>query len=201
MTLEGKGPPGASVANVVRPLSDSESGEAELAGPARVAVVAGDPLTRAGLVSYLGSSSHATLARGDFASVDVVVGIEQFTEAAFDVLQETASRTTAPLLLVADEVSGSQFLRALRYRVLAAVARSVGAEALVDAVETMLAGGGFLSAGLLGDLLREVGRHQLEAVFCAKSRSSGFSRTGWTPGGWPRRWTVPSGRSRTWCRM
>lgn len=146
-------------------LCDGELGE-ELAEPARVAVVASDPLTRVGLVSYLGSSSRVILARGDFASVDVVVvGVEQFTEAAFRVLQETAARTRAPILLVADEVSGSLFLRALRYRVFATVARSVDAEALVSTVKTVLAGGGFLSAGLLGDLLRDVNRYQSEAVF------------------------------------
>jgi DNA-binding NarL/FixJ family response regulator len=155
---------------VAYPLCAGERGE-EFAEPARIAVVASDPLTRAGLVSYLGSPSRVILARGDFASVDVVVvGVEQFTEAAFDVLQETAVRTRAPILLVADEVSGSQFLRALRYRVFATVARSVDVEALVGAVETVLAGGGFLSAGLLGDVLRDVDRYQSEAVFQPGSR-------------------------------
>jgi DNA-binding NarL/FixJ family response regulator len=106
------------------------------------------------------------LSRGDHASADVaVVGVDQFTEAAFDVLREVSAQTSAPILLVADGVSGAQLRRALRHRVFAVVARSVDAEVLGSAVDVVFAGGGSLPAALLGDLLRDVARHQPEAVF------------------------------------
>ncbi|MEV7045111.1 response regulator transcription factor [Amycolatopsis sp. NPDC051061] len=147
---------------MVHPLHGAGIGR-EFAKSTRVAVTANDPLTHAGLVSYLESSSRVVVSRGDYASVDlVVVGVERFTEATFDVLQRISARTGAPVLLVADDVSGSQLLRAARYRAFAVVPRSVDAEGLLRAVEVVVAGGGFLSAALLGDLLKDVGRYQSE---------------------------------------
>ncbi len=95
----------------------------------------------------------------------VVAGFEQLSEATFEVLREISAHTSAPVLLVADDVSGSKLLRALRYRVFAVVPRSADPEELVDAVEVLVAGGGFLSTGLLGDLLKDVARHQPEVLF------------------------------------
>jgi DNA-binding NarL/FixJ family response regulator len=124
-----------------------------------VAVYATDPITAAGVVSYLDrQGDFLVVPVGADARPDVVVCVTQRVTPPVlaSVRRATAGRAT-PIVLVADDPHGGDVLGLVDSKVRAVLHRSaVTSDELAGAVRTAAAGGAVLPPDVLGALLHQV---------------------------------------------
>ncbi|MFB7270679.1 response regulator transcription factor [Streptomyces sp. NPDC056244] len=127
----------------------------------RVAVHAQDPLTQAGITSQLRTQPQIRLATGHDETPD-----PQVVVVAADILDENTLQTLQRLLhrpygvLIASELAPHQLVRAAECGVQGVLWRAEAtAERLVEVITTVARGGGYVPAGLLGQLLSQARLH------------------------------------------
>ncbi|MEV6631291.1 response regulator transcription factor [Actinoplanes sp. NPDC051470] len=132
-----------------------------------VAVQSSDPLTRAGLLTHLQECTELTLLPADRwteASVRVVA-TERLRPESLAALRRSAADSTAPVVLIVEEVSEADLLTAVECRVVAVLPRAVvSGERLARAVQAAVTGGGVLPPALVGELIKHVERLQREVL-------------------------------------
>jgi len=133
----------------------------------RVALQATDPLSQAGLASYLQSRPEVVLLRSaDRADAKVlVVSLERLTADRIAVLRRSAAEIGAPVVLVVNEINENELITAVECRVVAVLPRTaVTADRLVHSVLTAADGGGIMPPNLVGELLKHIERIQREVL-------------------------------------
>ncbi|BCJ52691.1 helix-turn-helix transcriptional regulator [Actinoplanes sp. NBRC 14428] len=133
----------------------------------RVALQASDPLSQAGLASYLQSRPELTLLRSaDRAEAKVlVVSCDRLTTDVVATLRRSAAEIGAPVVLVTNEINESELLTAVECRVVAILPRpAVTADRLVHSVLAAAAGGGVMPPNLVGELLKHIERLQRDVL-------------------------------------
>lgn len=132
-----------------------------------VAVQSSDPLTRAGLLTHLQECAELTLLPADRwteASVRVVA-TERLRPESLAALRRSAADSTAPVVLIVEEVSEADLLTAVECRVVAVLPRAVvSGERLTRAIQAAVTGGGVLPPALVGELIKHVDRLQREVL-------------------------------------
>jgi DNA-binding NarL/FixJ family response regulator len=144
----------------------------------RVALLAMDPVSHAGLVALLQSRAEITVLRpAQRADADVVVAAaERLTPDAVAALRRAAADANAPIVLVAQEVAEAELMTAVECRVVAILPRgAVTAERLAHSVRAAAAGGGVLPPNLIGELLKQVDRMQRDVLAPAGPPTSGLT--------------------------
>lgn len=131
----------------------------------RVVVQAGDQLSRAGLVSYLGDRPEVTLLEeNQRAEADVVVVVAgALTTGVVSGLRRAASAAPVPVVLVLDDVGEPDVLTAAECRVVAIFPRAAATEdRVLGSVLAAASGGSVLPPALVADLLEHVRRLRRE---------------------------------------
>ncbi|MGH3434445.1 MAG: helix-turn-helix transcriptional regulator [Thermocrispum sp.] len=144
----------------------------------RVAVYASDPLTDAGLTGYLSSRPEVTVADGPPpADADVVVAAtDDLGPAMLATLRQWADTTSAPVVMLARELSHTDLLHVIERRVVAVLPRSgANDDRVLHAVLAAAAGGAMLPPQLLGRLLEHVERLHREVLAPRGLSSSGIT--------------------------
>jgi DNA-binding NarL/FixJ family response regulator len=132
----------------------------------RVAVHASDPMTRAGISSYVEARAELTVLPEPVTDADVVVFVtdRMSTDMLFD-LRQSAATLNAPTVLVTNELNESTLLTVIDCHVVAVLPRAAATgERLVAAVLAATAGNGIMSPDLLGKLLKSVRNLQREVL-------------------------------------
>ncbi|HEV7979874.1 helix-turn-helix transcriptional regulator [Amycolatopsis sp.] len=132
----------------------------------RVAVQASDPMTRAGISSYVEARAELTVLPEPVTDADVVVFVtdRMSTDMLFD-LRQSAATLNAPTVLVTNELNESTLLTVIDCHVVAVLPRAAATgERLVAAVLAATAGNGIMSPDLLGKLLKSVRNLQREVL-------------------------------------
>jgi DNA-binding NarL/FixJ family response regulator len=132
----------------------------------RVAVQASDPMTRAGISSYVAARAELTVLPDPVTDTDVVVFVtdRMSTDMLFD-LRQSAATLNAPTVLVTNELNESTLLTVVDCHVVAVLPRAAATgERLVSAVLAAAAGNGIMSPDLLGKLLKSVRNLQREVL-------------------------------------
>ncbi|AGZ38807.1 helix-turn-helix transcriptional regulator [Actinoplanes friuliensis] len=145
----------------------------------RVALQASDPLSQAGLASYLQSRPELTLLRSaDRADAKVlVVSVDRLTTDVVAMLRRSAAEVGAPVVLITNEITETELLTAVECRVVAILPRpAVTAERLVHSVLAAAAGGGVMPPNLVGELLKHIERLQRDVL-----TPHGLNASGLTP--------------------
>jgi DNA-binding NarL/FixJ family response regulator len=145
----------------------------------RVALQATDPLSQAGLASYLQSRPELALLRtADRAEAKVlVVSVERLTTDVVAMLRRSAAEIGAPVVLITNEITETELLTAVECRVVAILPRpAVTAERLVHSVLAAAAGGGVMPPNLVGELLKHIERLQRDVL-----TPHGLNASGLTP--------------------
>jgi DNA-binding NarL/FixJ family response regulator len=145
----------------------------------RVALHATDPLSHAGLASFLQARPELTLLRAaERADAKVlVVSAERLTSDVVAMLRRSAAETGAPVVLVTNEINENELLTAVECRVVAVLPRSaVTADRLAHSVLAAAAGGGVMPPNLVGELLKHIERLQREVL-----SPHGLNASGLTP--------------------
>jgi DNA-binding NarL/FixJ family response regulator len=145
----------------------------------RVALQATDPLSQAGLASYLQSRPELALLRtADRADAKVlVVSVERLTTDVVAMLRRSAAEIGAPVVLITNEITETELLTAVECRVVAILPRpAVTAERLVHSVLAAAAGGGVMPPNLVGELLKHIERLQRDVL-----TPHGLNASGLTP--------------------
>lgn len=145
----------------------------------RVALHATDPLSHAGLASFLQSRPELTLLRAaERADAKVlVVSVERLTSDVVAMLRRSAAESGAPVVLVTGEINENELLTAVECRVVAVLPRSaVTAERLAHSVLAASSGGGVMPPNLVGELLKHIERLQREVL-----SPHGLNASGLTP--------------------
>ncbi|GAB3467790.1 helix-turn-helix transcriptional regulator [Actinophytocola sediminis] len=140
----------------------------------RVAVHAGDDLSMAGLLSYLGNRAEITLVPPEErASADVVVGaIGELTPEVVSCLCAAAKEAPVPVVLVLDEFGQADALTVAECRIVAVLPRAtVTGDRVLRSVLAAAAGGGVLPPTLVAELLEHV--RQLRRELAAPASESG----------------------------
>jgi DNA-binding NarL/FixJ family response regulator len=144
----------------------------------RVALQATDPLSHAGLASYLQSRAELTLLRGaQRTDADVlVVAAERLTAEVVAALRRAAAEISAPVVLVTNEITETELLTAVECRVVAILPRpAVTAERLVHSVLAAAGGGGVMPPNLVGELLKHIERLQRDVLTPYGLNASGLT--------------------------
>src|SRR5262245_27096487 len=112
-----------------------------------VAIQSADPLTRAGLLSNLQEHPGLTVLPADLwteAAVRVVA-TERLRPESLAALRRSAADSSAPVVLIVEEVSEADLLTAVECRVVAVLPRAmVSGDRLARAIQTAVTGGGVL---------------------------------------------------------
>ena len=145
----------------------------------RVALQATDPLSLAGLVSYLESRSEVTIVRGDHrpgADVLVVVA-ERLSLDVIGGLRRLAAQGGKPVVLITHEITESELLTVVECRVVAILPRAaVNGDRLLHSILAAAAGGGVMPPNLVGELLKHIERLQRDVL-----TPNGLTAAGLTP--------------------
>jgi len=144
----------------------------------RVALQATDPLSQAGLASYLQSRPELALLRtADRAEAKVlVVSVERLTTDVVAMLRRSAAEIGAPVVLITNEITETELLTAVECRVVAILPRpAVTAERLVHSVLAAAAGGGVMPPNLVGELLKHIERLQRDVLTPYGLNASGLT--------------------------
>ena len=144
----------------------------------RVALQATDPLSHAGLASFLQSRPEFTLLRGaQRTEADVlVVAAERLTAEIVAALRRAAAEISAPVVLVTNEITETELLTAVECRVVAILPRpAVTAERLVHSVLAAAGGGGVMPPNLVGELLKHIERLQRDVLTPYGLNASGLT--------------------------
>lgn len=143
-----------------------------VADTVRVAVWAGDEITRAGLVSLLASQPVIV---ADDADV-LLVAARQWTNEVADKLLRSAAHDGRPTILVIHQITAEQVVIAVHHRVVGVLSReSATAEQLGQSVRTAANGGGVLSPSLIGTVLEHVGELRRKLFAAQELTDSGLS--------------------------
>lgn len=146
----------------------------------RVGLLAKDPLSYAGLASYLNSRSEIDLVPEDQGDADVmVVAAEKPSRVVLRALQEPTGNYTKPVVFVTSEmkISEAELVAAVRCRVVSVLPRvTVTSDQLLRGVLAAASGGGVMSPSLVGELLTHITRLQQEVL-----TPRGQLRAGLTP--------------------
>jgi DNA-binding NarL/FixJ family response regulator len=145
----------------------------------RVALQASDPLSQAGIASYLQSRPELTLLRSsERAEAKVlVVSCDRLTSDVVAMLRRSAAEIGSPVVLITNEITESELLTAVECRVVAILPRvAVTAERLVHSVLTAAKGGGVMPPNLVGELLKHIERLQRDVL-----TPNGLNASGLTP--------------------
>jgi DNA-binding NarL/FixJ family response regulator len=144
----------------------------------RVAVQASDPITLAGLTSYLGTRPEVTVVDpAELTGKDVlVVAIDRMTPKVVTLLKGIGTGAVVPKVLVTNELKEADLLTAVECRVVAVLSRvAATGDKLVESVLAAGAGGGVMPPDLLGELLKHVQRLQDEVLSPRGLNSSGLT--------------------------
>lgn len=144
----------------------------------RVALQATDPLSHAGLASFLQARTEFTLLRGaQRADADVlVVAADRLTAEVVAALRRAATEIAAPVVLVTNEITETELLTAVECRVVAILPRpAVTAERLVHSVLAAAGGGGVMPPNLVGELLKHIERLQRDVLTPYGLNASGLT--------------------------
>lgn len=145
----------------------------------RVVLQATDPISQAGLTSYLQAHPEVVLLPpADRAEAQVlVVAVERLTADAITTLRRWATEIGVPVVLIPTEIDESDLLTAVECRVVAVLPRvAVTADRLVHAVQAAANGGGVMPPNLVGELLKQVERLLREVL-----TPNGLTASGLTP--------------------
>ena len=133
----------------------------------RVVLQASDPVSHAGLASFLRSSPELALlnARDRGQAKVLVFACGQLTPDVVAMLRRSAAEAGLPVVLVINEISESELLIAVECRTVAILPRAaVTGDRLVHSVLAAAAGGGVMPPNLVGELLKHVERLQREVL-------------------------------------
>ena len=145
----------------------------------RVALQAMDPLSHAGLASFLQSRPELTLLRAaERADAKVlVVSTDRLSTDVVAMLRRSAAETGVPVVLITNEINETELLTAVECRVVAVLPRAaVTAERLVHSVLAAANGGGVMPPNLVGELLKHIERLQRDVL-----TPHGLNASGLTP--------------------
>ncbi|GLY98104.1 response regulator transcription factor [Actinoplanes sp. NBRC 103695] len=143
-----------------------------------VAVQSSDPLTRAGLLTHLQERPELGLLPADrWTEATVrVVATDRLRPESLAALRRSAAESSAPVVLIVEEVSEADLLTAVECRVVAVLPRSVvSGERLGRAIQAAATGGGVLPPALVGELIKHVERLQHEVLNPAGTGAGGLS--------------------------
>lgn len=133
----------------------------------QVAVRASDPLSRAGIASYLQSRREfVLLSDTERGEADVVVFCcERLTADMVAELRRSVAEIDAPVALIIDEVTASELLTAVECGVVAVLPRvAVTVERLADSVLASAKCDGVVRLGLVGELHGQLESLQRDAL-------------------------------------
>jgi DNA-binding NarL/FixJ family response regulator len=138
----------------------------------RVGLLASDPLSYAGLASYLESRSTVVLLPGEEAgAADVVVtAAERPSRAVLNAMREPTADFTKPVVFVTEAVNlgEAELVAAVRCRVLSILPRAaVTGDQLVNSVLAVTSGAGVMTPTMVGDLLTHI-RSLQDQAFSAR---------------------------------
>lgn len=143
----------------------------------RVALQAVDPLTYAGLTSILQSRAEFTLLRPaqQAEATVLVVSVERLAPDAIAMLRRSIG-AAVPVVLIASEISETELLTVVEYRVVAVLPRlAVTPERLVDSVFTAASADGKMPPNLVDELLQHVERLQRDVLMPHGMSASGLT--------------------------
>lgn len=133
----------------------------------RIAFHASDPLTLAGLISYLRTRPDmAVVPEAQLASAQVfIAAADVITSEVMAVLRKVADESQARIVLVTNELRDNDLISAVECGVVAVLPRHlVTGERLVNIVQSVRRGHGQLPSDLLGKLLGQVERVQRDVL-------------------------------------
>jgi DNA-binding NarL/FixJ family response regulator len=145
----------------------------------KVALQAMDPVSHAGLAALLQFRGDIMVLRQQQRTdAEVLVAAaERLTPDVVAALRRAGAETSAPIVLVCQEVVEAELLTAVECKVVAILPRSaVTAERLAHSVRAAAAGGGVLPPNLVGELLKQVDRMQRDVL-----APNGLNASGLTP--------------------
>jgi DNA-binding NarL/FixJ family response regulator len=138
-----------------------------------------DPLSHAGLASFLQSRPELTLLRtADRADAKVLVlSTDRLSTDVVATLRRSAAESGVPVVLITNEINETELLTAVECRVVAVLPRAaVTAERLVHSVLAAASGGGVMPPNLVGELLKHIERLQRDVL-----TPHGLNASGLTP--------------------
>jgi DNA-binding NarL/FixJ family response regulator len=133
----------------------------------RVVIQAADQLSMAGLISFLSDRPGITLLAADQrAAADVVVvAAGRLTSEVVAALRQPAETAPVPVVLVLDDVSGTDVLMIAECRAVAVLPRSATTgDRVSSSVLAAAAGGGVMPPAMVTELLEHVRRLRHELV-------------------------------------
>ncbi len=133
----------------------------------RVVLQATDPLSLAGLTSYLKSRPEVVVLRSEQRhSADVVTAVaDRLSPDVVGALQRAATQGGKPVVLVTNEITEAELLTAVECRVVAILPRAaVSGERLLHSILAAAAGGGVMPPNLVGELLKHIERLQRDVL-------------------------------------
>jgi DNA-binding NarL/FixJ family response regulator len=145
----------------------------------RVALQAMDPLSLAGLTSYLESRSEVAVVRGEQRqSADVIAVVaDRLSPDVVGALRRSAAQGGKPVVLITNEITEAELLTAVECRVVAILPRAaVTGERLLHSVLAAASGGGVMPPNLVGELLKHIERLQRDVL-----TPHGLTAAGLTP--------------------
>jgi DNA-binding NarL/FixJ family response regulator len=145
----------------------------------RVALQATDPLSLAGLSSYLESRPEVAVLRSEQRhSADVVAVVaDRLSPDVVGALRRAATQGGKPVVLITNEITEAELLTAVECRVVAILPRAaVTGERLLHSVLAAAAGGGVMPPNLVGELLKHIERLQRDVL-----TPHGLTAAGLTP--------------------
>src|SRR5688500_9118996 len=138
-----------------------------------------DPLSHAGIASFLQSRPELTLLRpADRADARVlVVSADRLSADVVAMLRRSAADTAVPVVLITNEINETELLTAVECRVVAVLPRAAAtAERLAHSVLAAANGGGVMPPNLVGELLKHIERLQRDVL-----TPHGLNASGLTP--------------------
>lgn len=144
----------------------------------RVALHAADPLSHAGLASFLQSRPELVLLRvAERTGADVlVVSTDRLNADVVATLRRSATETGVPVVLVTNEINETELLTVVDCRVVAVLPRrAVSAERLAHSVLAAASGGGVMPPNLVGELLKHIERLQRDVLTPRGLNASGLT--------------------------
>ncbi|MBB5152481.1 helix-turn-helix transcriptional regulator [Saccharopolyspora phatthalungensis] len=144
----------------------------------RVAVQAADPITLAGLTSYLNTRSELYLLPSNAeADADVIVyAVDRVNAKVLAELRQSAQQVSVPRVLVTNELNPADVLAAVESRVVAVLPRTAATGTrLINSVVAAAEGGGVMPPDLLGELLKQIDHLQREVLTPRGLSASGLT--------------------------
>jgi DNA-binding NarL/FixJ family response regulator len=141
----------------------------------KIVVYAVDPLSRAGLVDFIGKDPGVQLVE-DWAESDVVVVVaDRLVGEVVSSLRRQAA-IGKPVVLVVDELHDDELLTAIGCGVAAVLPRqALTGQSLERCLSTVLAGGAILPPQLVGALLKHINRIHSDVLTSKGLDASGLS--------------------------